>query len=547
MLKTVTQPIGSAAAMASAEPSVRFRSIPVGRRAFVWRVVALLVVLLHGTALAAEPASLEQLRERLDQALQQTDPSKSRVAAVVLDPLDGRVLYANTHATEAFIPASNLKLLTTATTLHLYGPDHQLGTVLAIAGDDLLVIGQGDPAFGDPTLAARDGRTPMSVLDDWADALRDAGVRQIPGDLVVVDPVFDDQLVHPTWSAGNRLQWYGAPVAGVSFNDNCVDFTFVPTGPGRPAEVQTLPPAGGFVVQGQVETRPSKGKHNPVLGKRADPVDGQSVYLVRGGVTQRAGPYSKPVDDPRRFLGEVLRAHLQRRGIEIAGELRLSTGLSPDQRRGLRVIAEHRTPLTDVLGRVNANSQNLMAEALAKLNGLALARHRGEADPRGSWAGGHDAAVAFLQSRGLDTLSVVAADGSGLSRENRLSADVLARLLGHMLAEHPHGEYFLDSLAVSGVKGSLSRRMTQLKGRVFGKTGTINGVSTLSGYVFSPQGSIAVFSILHNGSASGFRDQQDAAVAGLADWLATQPPVTVRDPEILEAQRQVGLVAADNP
>ena len=491
-----------------------------------------------GAVATAEPSSQRpaELSAQLDAALQQADPEKSRVAAVVLDPLDGRVLYANAHATDAFIPASNLKLITTAVSLHLYGPEHSLATTLAIAGDDLLVIGQGDPAFGDPTLAARDGGTAMSVLDQWADALRAAGVRRVPGDLVVVDPVFDEQLVHPTWSASNRLHWYGAPVAGVSFNDNCVDFTFVPTRPGRAAEIQTVPPAGGFSIQGQVQSRGSKDKHNPVLGKRPEPVEGISQFPVRGGVTQRAGPYSKPVDDPRRFVGQALRAHLKSRGVTVAGQVRLATRLTAEQQRGLRVIAEHRTPLTDVLRRVNANSQNMMAEALAKLNGLALARHRGDADPRGSWAGGHEATIAFLRSRGLDTLPVVSADGSGLSRENRLSADVLARLLGHMLAEHPHGAYYLDSLAVSGVRGSLGRRLRDLEGRVYGKTGTINGVSTLSGYVFTEHGPAAVFSILHNGSAGGYRQQQDAAVQVIARWLDAQPPVEVRDPEVLRAR-----------
>ncbi|MEM1108789.1 MAG: D-alanyl-D-alanine carboxypeptidase/D-alanyl-D-alanine-endopeptidase [Planctomycetota bacterium] len=506
--------------------------------------VLLLLALILNTTASAEPSGLSDLQHDLQNALAQPAGGKSKVSAVVLDAHTGRTLYANRRANDGFIPASNMKLLTSAVALDTYGPQAVLTTTLAIAGDDLVVIGTGDPAFGDPELAKRDGRTAMSVLDDWAAALREAGVVRVRGDVVVIDTVFDDELFHPTWSERNRRQWYGAPVAGVSFNNNCVDFTFAPTTPGNAAMLQTLPAAGGFTIDGTAETVGKDGKHAPVLDKRGEPdADGRTVYLVRGKVRQQAGPFSKPVDDPRRFLGETLKAHLAIHGITVEGNIRLDTYVRPDVAQQARVMATYQTVMTDILGRVNQDSQNMMAEALAKLNGWAYDLRQGNIRDRGSWTGHYGAAIAFLKDLGIDSTAVIAADGSGLSRDNRVSAAVLAQLLDHMLREHEHSEHYLDSLAVSGVRGSLERRLKNLTGRVYAKTGTINGVSSLSGYVFAENGRIAAFSILHNGSGPSFRRQQDRAVRALAQWLEVQPPAETTDPEIIEAMQHVGLLA----
>ncbi|MEM9913707.1 MAG: D-alanyl-D-alanine carboxypeptidase/D-alanyl-D-alanine-endopeptidase [Planctomycetota bacterium] len=521
-----------------------------GRRsARPWVAAVVLTGLVYSAdADLAEPPSRKDLAGSLSRALSQSaNNNQAQVAVVVVDALTGETLFANRHANEGFIPASNMKLVTSATSLDLYGPEAELTTTLAIAGNDLIVIGTGDPGFGDPTLAARQGRTAMSVLDDWATALRDAGVVRIRGDLVVIDTVFDDELFHPTWSAANRLQWYGAPVAGVNFNDNCVDFTFVPTTRGKAATIETVPPVAGdgFVIRGKIESRGDGGEHAPVLDKRPTPDKNRSVYAVRGGITQTAGPYSRPVDDPRRFLGETLKAHLATHGITVRGDVRLADRIDARTAQRSRVIAKHQTPLVDVLGRVNTNSQNMMAEALAKLNGWAHELHQGNDEARGTWAGGHAAAVAFLQSQGIDTQAVVSADGSGLSRENRVSAAVLAQLLETMLTEHEHGEHFLNSLAISGTRGSLVRRLQSLNGRVYAKTGTIRRVSTLSGYVFAENGRVAIFSIMHNGNGSGFRGQQDRAVEAIAAWLEGQPAVEIEDPEVIEAMEHVGLLTTN--
>ncbi|MEM8738302.1 MAG: D-alanyl-D-alanine carboxypeptidase/D-alanyl-D-alanine-endopeptidase [Planctomycetota bacterium] len=487
--------------------------------------------------------------------LRERTPAKTTVAVVVRDAHTGQTLFATPNAGEALLPASNQKLLTSATALDIYGPDAKLPTSLVHSGLDLVAVGLGDPAFGDAALASRLGRTPMSVFDDWAQALRDAGIERVRGDIVVVDTLFDDEFVHPTWSPRNRLAWYGAPIAGINFNTNCVDFFFDPTTPGEAAVVRTVPPAGAFTYTGTVASRGKKDKHGPVLGKRPEPTEaGWSQYVVRGGVTTAAGPYSKPVDDPRVFFAHTLRAALIDRGVTVDGDARVAGSDYAFSGTQTAEIARHETPLLDVLGRVNTDSQNMMAEGLAKLNGLAYARataaqsadRSAATEVRGSWAAGHLAVLSFLRQAGLDPAGVRCADGSGLSRDNRVSAAVLAGVLDHMLREHEHGEHFTASLAVSGMRGSLSRRLGDLEGRVWAKTGTINGVSALSGYVFGEDGRAAVFSVLHNGRgpASSARRQQDAVVRAVAEWLDARPAAAVPDPEVVEAWHAVQDVVA---
>ncbi len=464
---------------------------------------------------------LRELRQSIEKALRPGVEAGATVGVVLIDGLTGKTLLAGEHADTPLVPASNQKLITTAVALDRFGPDYTLDTSLFVLGGELVVVGGGDPSLGDTALAATHGRSADEMIEQFAQALRRAGHQHLPGDLRVIDAVFDRETVHDSWGRFNILQWYGAPIAGLNWNTNCVDFTFVPDPEGGEAFVETRPRSAGFRVQGKVQTVVDVEQHNPILGKRPTPVEGQSVYPVGGKVARKAGPYSKPVDNPLLFFGEALRHGLAERGITLGGQVRAEYGL-PETLGSAAAVSVYRTPLRDVLNRVNRNSQNMMAEGLAKLNGRDYLRARGKASARGSWETGHRAAVHFLRGLGIDPDAVVAADGSGLSRENRTTARVLAELIAAMLRDHAHGGAFLDSLAVSGQSGSMRRRVADLPGRVRAKTGTIRSVSSLSGVVHGDEGRLIVFSVVHNGFEGGagpYRRQQDAVARAIAAWL----------------------------
>jgi len=240
-----------------------------------------------------------------------------------------------------------------------------------------------------------------------------------------------------------------------------------------------------------------------------------NTYTITGGCRKPTELKSKSVVDPGAFFADALRTRLEMRGISIAGETRRASrkkGASVVP-AGAEIIANHRSQMTDVMWRINKSSQNLFADAMFKLMG------------NGTWEGGSDAVHAFLKKAGIDESGFVVVDGSGLSRENRVTARFQTNLLAYM-AKHPEAEAYRQSLSAAGVDGTLRKRMQDLKGRVFGKTGTIAGVRAFSGYVRDRDGKWLACCIIYNGfkgSETPFESLQDEAIRVLADLPGVQP------------------------
>ena len=146
-----------------------------------------------------------------------------------------------------------------------FGPDHLFKTYLALDGDDLWLIGTGDPACGDTNIEKKYGRKTTSMLDDWADALKKRGVTQIKGNLYFYDGTFEDQRVEPSWGRSELIEWYAAPVSGLNFNDNCIDVTAIPTMEGKPATLQVVPPATGNKINNDTMTGVAKASEKPLI------------------------------------------------------------------------------------------------------------------------------------------------------------------------------------------------------------------------------------------------------------------------------------------
>jgi len=172
---------------------------------------------------------------------------------------------------------------------------------------------------------------------------------------------------------------------------------------------------------------------------------------------------SKPIDDPGYFTADALKTYFAAKGITIDGAIQ---PVPPDAKPVL--IATHSTRLADILRRLNKSSQNFMAEALDKLSGERLRQSQPNAVHGTSWEAGAQAARLFLTSHGIDAATLVMADGSGLSRDNRVTARMLTDLLA-VMDTHPSAAVFRDSLPVGGVDGTLRRRFTDVKGRVLAK------------------------------------------------------------------------------
>lgn len=443
------------------------------------------------------------------------------MAARVVELPSGRELYAE-NADKPFTPASNMKLVVTAAALDLFGPDHTFDTYLVQLGDDICIVGNGDPATGDPRLARRDDRRVSTLLHEWAALLAEKGLHHIAGDLCY-DPTFFEMIqLHPNWDTEDLDEWYACPVSGLNFNDNCIDVFVRPEADGEAVQFRVVPATDSVSILNMcLSGLGAKGKRANLtrLGQC-------NIYALTGTTDRRRSLKSKPVIRPGLLFADAFRVAAAQHGITWGGTIRAvqverDAAGRPNQGE---ILAVHKTPIADVLWRTNTHSQNLFAECLAKQIGRRWALAHGRNEP-GSWSDARKAIPAQLRKLGVPTWGLRVDDGSGLSDRNRVTARLLTDLLAATY-NHPHGDVFRASLSTVGEQGTLQSRMKDLKGHVFAKTGYIGGVRTLSGYVRTYHGTWLAFSFLYNripGPVEPYEQLQDNACRILANWNPAPP------------------------
>jgi D-alanyl-D-alanine carboxypeptidase/D-alanyl-D-alanine-endopeptidase (penicillin-binding protein 4) len=465
----------------------------------------------RASAVQRTAAADEALNRAVNEAVRQTRRSSPQIG-VLIEALDSGEAVYSYNPDELRIIASNTKLFTSAAALHYLGPGYVFETPLLVRGrvaggvltGDLAVVGAGDP-----TISERFTLDPYSAFRSWAEALRERGVLRVEGDLYLAHGFFEDLSIHPDWPRDQLSRWYEAPVAALSFNDNCVWVRVSPTGAGR-ARVDVLPALGRYPVQNLTRVGSSSRQHQVVVTRQpeAEPIE------VRGYVWRNADPLDAwvTVPDPVAYFGDALLDALAEEGIRVTGRTR------PVERvpgGAWERVAEHRTSLLTALDVVNKRSQNFYAECVLKTLGA-------ERCGGGSWAQGVEGVAQFLEREvGIPRGSYRMADGSGMSRANRFTPRQLVTLLRHMYY-HRWGRAFLQTLPYSGEEGlSWERRLAAepYRQNVFAKTGTLSGVSTLSGYAKGRSGRLYAFSILGNGTSGAWaaRQGQDAILRALID------------------------------
>jgi len=431
----------------------------------------------------------------------------------VRDLASGETVYAR-RADEPALLASNSKIFTTAAALDTFGPGHFLETQVLARGwiddagvlhGDLAVVGGGDPTFS--WRQTPDGDA-FAAFRAWAAALAGLGVRRVDGDLYLDHGLFDEPWQHPDWDPAKRLRWYQAPVDALAFNENTVKISAEPARrAGLPARVWLRPDLPGLHVSSTVLTAPS-WRGNRLL---VDLQPGAHEVTVAGGVYLHAQDVDMDisVDDPVRYFGAALAAALAEEGIEVRGRRRPVQALP-----GLAwaPLAVHRTMLFDVLQITNHESQNLFAETMFKLVGAARCG-------AGSWQRGSQAVTELARSVGVEGDGLTLHDGSGLSRQNEATPRQVTAFLAAVSRE-PYHDAFLATLPTGGEAGtSLHERLEEpaYRGHFFAKTGTLTGVSTLSGYARGASGRLYAFSVLTEGNVWQGRRLQDAVVRALVD------------------------------
>ncbi|MCH2162340.1 MAG: D-alanyl-D-alanine carboxypeptidase/D-alanyl-D-alanine-endopeptidase, partial [Phycisphaerales bacterium] len=389
------------------------------------------------------------------------------------------------------------------------------------------LVGDGDPTIGDPTflddLTYRDPNGQLHNLDEeailayWVDGVEQTKMTNVRR-LILDDLIFDAQRVHPTWPRDQLNRQYCAEVAGINFHGNTVEFHPKPGSSGRPDWSSHRPWAAWLVQEAENKSAnaTSKQKHTPWIAGKA----GSDTFQFRGHVKSASQvPVIVTVEDPALFMGRLLADRLADAGTSVGAIHRASRMTPPGL--GEVVGPRIRTPISTVIQQCNEDSDNLYAEALLKRTVHA------ETGRPGSWSEADAVFKAIANQRmggRADHLldGVVIADGSGLSRSNRVSAAFLTAWLDAIESDPKIGEMFVASLALGGVEGTLGNRFSQqLAGGavVEAKSGYINGVSCLSGYVTMPDGHRYAFSVLVNnisGTVRPAKKLQEQVVQSIA-------------------------------
>ncbi len=420
------------------------------------------------------------------------------------------------------VPASNLKLITTSAALDDFGSDFKFRTMLVRRGNDLAFIGDGDPTLGDAEFLKKAGWKTTTVFQNWADQLKKRSITSI-GDVLVDDSVFEETFVHPHWPANQLDKRYVAEVAGIALNANCVDFTITPTARGQLVGFSLDPPTQYVTVRNTCVT----GSENAV-GLNRDA--GTNSILLHGQTPARGtAGVSVTIHDPPLFAGTVFSEMLRSAGITMSGSVRRDRSIRAQiekDKSAWQVLAIHETPISVVLARANKDSMNLYAESLCKRLGFETAH------ASGSWENGTAAVGAFLRHAGVPDSEFRLDDGCGLSKENAIAARAIVKVLTYNFFGK-NRQAFMDSLAIAGVDGTLDDRFrgSDLRRRVFGKSGFVEGVSSLSGYLHARDGGWYAFSILMNGiphlSNSEVKILQERIIKSIdSSVLATASTVT---------------------
>jgi len=408
------------------------------------------------------------------------------------------------------VPASNTKLVVAAAGTVLLPADYRVRTSIYVNGTitsgvlqgDLIVYGRGDPTWSQrcytvDTLAPGGCDSTWTAVDAIADSLRARGLRRVTGRIVGDGSYFEPILTHPGWNSFDLNWWYAAPISGLGFHDNSVDFQITPgVAIDQPPTITWNPDLHLFSFENRARTVPPES--SSTIGDNFFRKPGTLEIWAAGTVSLSRSPWieSFALPDPNLLAARALEASLQRKGIAVEGGAASTTDSMAY--RALRCcgtpFAEYRgRPLPDIIFPILNTSQNWFAEMLLKI----LAREVGDT---GSWTKGLDVEKRFLiDSVKVDSTAFALEDGSGLAAGNLVTPHAFVQLLAYMY-RHPKRAPFLAGLPRAQQRGSLLRRFagTPLEGRVLAKTGSIDRVNTLSGYIERADGRVITFSIQAN-------------------------------------------------
>ncbi|WP_404450927.1 D-alanyl-D-alanine carboxypeptidase/D-alanyl-D-alanine-endopeptidase [Virgibacillus necropolis] len=466
---------------------------------------------------SAEVASNEstQLSEKVDEILNDERLEGALTGVSIRSASSGESLYSHSGDIRLH-PASNQKIMTGATALDVLGPDYRFSTEVLTDGKLKGKVLKGNlylKGKGDPTLMKKD-------LIQFAKELKEKGVHKIKGDLIGDDNWFDDVRLSTDLNWDDESYYTGAQISALTIapnDDYDAGTVIVEVYPGEKAgaspEVKLIPETDYLTIVNKAKTV-SGGESKDISIER---IHGTNNIVIEGNIPLDGSKSRvwRSVWEPTGYALDVFKKALEEQGIQLIGNSTVKLGVTPEKATVL--TSKQSMPLKDLYIPFMKLSNNGHAEVLVKEMGKFV---HGE----GSWDKGIEVMEEKLSEFGVDTDTVLLRDGSGMSHKNLIPAEQLTKFL-YEIQDESWFPVFEKSLPVAGmserlVGGTLRGRMTgdSTKGNVTAKTGSLTGVSTLSGYVTSKDGEELIFSVMMNNYIDGSMTEiQDEIATTLAE------------------------------
>jgi D-alanyl-D-alanine carboxypeptidase/D-alanyl-D-alanine-endopeptidase (penicillin-binding protein 4) len=408
-----------------------------------------------------------------------------------------------------FVPASILKVVTAQAALLYLGPEYKFPTrfvtdapvVNGVINGNLYLVHSGDPSLTYYDLA------------DLMSALKSQKIQRINGNIYIDNTAYDQQNYGPGWIWNDKRFCYAAPINASIINHNCLSFRITPgKTPGHPANIVDDPKYYLSSIQNEVITKASSARSCSLrLGTNTDGTISVSGCMPKGRNVQGV---SSVIYDVMEYNKSMVRDLFRNAGIQVTGTI--MPGAAPSN---LPVLAIHESkPLHVLVNEMLKMSDNIIAGSIFKKIGAIYSQSPG------TWENGRSAVSQILSERaGIDTMRMHILDGSGLSRENQISPAQMMQVLDFGFHHYATNYEFISSLPISGVDGTLKRRLRNISWKVRAKTGTMSmsGVVSLAGYAISRDKEPIAFVIIFNGrNGMGwkFREAEDKIVTALTKF-----------------------------
>lgn len=465
------------------------------------------------TSPTASKQTLADLKETIRTSLDKSEYRRGQIGFKVVSLASGTTVF-DQNSEKYMMPASNMKNFTVAAALDRLGADHRIVTGIYAAGPvengvihgPVRIFGRGDISI---SYTFNNGNY-FAGIDKVADAIIAAGIKRIEGDIIGDETYFRGSPLPTGWE-WDDLQWYyGAEVSALPINDNVVNLSVMPGPAGYPCLARMSPANLVVRVVNDCKTAASGSARTLKIEKKLD----RNLIEISGELPVGNQGFSGfvSVSRPAEMFVSILKQRLEEKGVIVAGRaFPINTKSHIPQGLDTEIAKLESPPLSEIAARTMKPSQNMYTETLLWTLGEEE-RKRIDSPTVGPSATPHPVQRSsaelgigvvknFLMSAGVPEDGIIQYDGSGLSRHNLITPSAVVQLYTYMAKQSRHSRAWRDSLTIGGVDGTLRNRFRGTPGEanVRGKTGTINQVSALSGYVTTVGGEQLVFSAVVNG------------------------------------------------